>query len=102
MADRSDLHALLVAVVGDANRVYFQPPPNNQMQYPCIVYRWDRELTKFADNYPYNNVRGYQLTIIDRDPDSEIPGQVGKLPMCTFDRFFPSDNLNHFVYNIFF
>ena len=99
MGDRSDLHSLLLTSV---DNVYFQPPTNLEMTYPCIVYIRDRAITKFAGNLPYKNAKGYQLTIIDKNPDSEIPDKIAALPMCVFDRFFRSDNLNHFVYNIFF
>ena len=101
MGTRYELQYLLVSILESAN-VYFQPPNNTKLVYPCIVYRWDREATKFADNQRYRGVKGYQVTVIDMNPDSEIPNKIAKLPMCMFDRFFTSDNLNHFVYNIFF
>lgn len=72
------------------------------MVYPCIVYKLDDENRQHADNNVYRRVKRYQVTVIDRDPDSEIPDQVGNLPMCAFDRFFTTDNLNHFVYQLFF
>ncbi|MCA9392286.1 hypothetical protein KC614_03730 [candidate division WWE3 bacterium] len=85
-----------------ADNVYFQPPTNIELSYPCIIYKRDRAATRFADNIPYKDAKGYQITVIDANPDSEIPDKVAVLPMCMFDRFFPADNLNHFVYNIFF
>lgn len=88
-------------LLGSSN-VYFQPPPSVSMKYPCIVYRRDYATTIFADNTPYKNKKRYQITVIDPDPDSEIPDKVAKLPMCSFDRFFTADNLNHDIYNLFF
>ena len=99
MGDRQDLQDLLLAIT---DNVYFQPPNNIELVYPCVIYRWDRANTKFANNLPYKDARGYQLTIIDPNPDSGIPAKIAALPMCVFDRFFTADNLNHFVYNIFF
>jgi hypothetical protein len=96
---RSDLQTLLETIT---ENVYFQPPPNVQMQYPCIVYNRDRAITRFADNNPYKRVKGYQVTVIDRDPDSEIPDKIAGLPQCLFDRWFVVDNLNHDVYTLFF
>jgi hypothetical protein len=72
------------------------------MKYPCIVYNRDEAVTKFADNSPYRYTKRYQVTIIDRDPDSDIPGKVAALPQCLFNRFFVADNLNHDVYNLYF
>lgn len=87
--------------MGSSN-VYFQPPSNVSMKYPCIVYRRDYAKAEFADNEPYKHRKRYQVTVIDPNPDSDIPDKVAKLPMCSFDRFFTADNLNHDIYNLFF
>jgi hypothetical protein len=101
MAKRSDLQDLLVDILQTDN-VYFQPPPSVQMSYPCIVYRRDYELVNHADDFPYRRRKRYLITVIDKDPDSGIPDQIAELPMCTYDRFYTSDNLNHDVYKLFF
>lgn len=99
MRPRLDLHAILVGII---TNVYFQPPTNVQLQYPCIIYeRSDLDVT-FSGNLPYNRTKRYTVTVIDRDPDSAYPDQVSALPMCTFDRSFTADDLNHDVFNIFF
>jgi len=82
--------------------VYFQPPSNVVMQFPCIMYVRDSSLSAFAGNSAYLHVKRYQVTVVDRNPDSPLPDQVEKLPMCRFDRFFASDDLNHWVFNLFF
>lgn len=102
MASRLDLQAALKTIVGEDHNVYFQPPPTLQMTYPCIVYKRDDEAVNRANNKLYKRMQGYQVTVIDPDPDSLIPAQVGELPYCSFDRFFAADNLNHDVYNLFF
>jgi len=101
MAQRLELQAVLVELLG-SNNVYFQPPPSVKMQYPCIVYNRDKRDSKFADNRPYRVETRYQVMVIDADPDSEIHFRVGELPMSSYDRFFTADNLNHDVYNLFF
>lgn len=101
MARRDDLHALLVATLG-SNHVYFQPPPSIQMMYPCIVYQKSDVRALHANDKPYNRRKRYQVTVIDRNPDSEIPDRVGALPTCSFDRAFTADDLNHDVFDIFF
>ncbi len=98
---RFQLQALLETLLGSRN-VYFQPPTNVQMQFPCIVYKRDSADTEFADNNSYRYTKRYQVTIIDRNPDSGIPDKVASLPLCSYDRFFTADNLNHDVFNIFF
>lgn len=99
--DRVQLQALLEGLLGSEN-VYFQPPVNLQVQYPCIIYKRDNAETAFASNKPYRYTKRYQVMVIDRNPDSLIPDKVAALPMCTFDRFYTADNLNHDVFNLFF
>ena len=95
------MQALLEGVLGSTN-VYFQPPENLRMQYPCFVYQRDSAITEFAGNKPYNYRQRYQLTLISRDPDDEALEKVVALPMCTFNRFFAADNLNHDVFELYF
>jgi len=99
MGQRLDLQALLETLV---DRVYFQPPTNIQLVYPCIVYKRDFADTKFADNNPYSNTLRYMVTVIDRDADSDIPPKVAALPMTLFNRYYSADELHHDVYNVFF
>jgi hypothetical protein len=101
MAPRLELQTLLEGALGSGN-VYFQPPSDVRMQYPCIVYQRDIAITEFADNEPYNRTLRYQVTVIDADPDSDVPGKVAALPMCTLNRFFVADSLNHDVFQLYF
>lgn len=97
--DRLQLQSLLKTI---ASNVYFQPPSNVQMAYPCIVYQLDDILVQFADNQAYRRSERYQLTVIDPNPDSNLREQVAQLPQCSFDRFFVADDLNHYVFTLFF
>lgn len=101
MAPRLQLQSLFEELLGSRN-VYFQPPANVQMKYPCIVYETDPRDVKFADNIPYNRTKRYQVTVIDRNPDSDLPDKVADLPYCRHDRFYPADNLNHNVFTLYF
>jgi hypothetical protein len=99
MGTRLQLHQLLEEIV---ENVYFQPPTNVKLHYPCIVYRRDFANTKFADDLPYDHTIRYSITVIDQDPDSQIPSKVAAMPMSLFNRFFTVDNLNHDVYSVYF
>lgn len=101
MALRLELQALLVGLLGSPN-VYFQPPPSIQMKYPAIVYKRDFINIDHANNKPYKHLKRYQVTVIDRDPDSDIPDRVAMIPQCSFDRYFTADNLNHNVFTLYF
>jgi hypothetical protein len=99
MGQRLQLHQILETFV---ENVYFQPPTNIKLRYPCIIYKRDFAETKFADDIPYNHTLRYMVTVIDRNPDSDIPGKVASMPMSLFNRFYTADDLNHDVYNVFF
>lgn len=101
MGTRLELQSLLEETLGSRN-VYFQPPENLSIKYPCIIYARDYADTKFADNKPYNTTKRYSVTVIDKDPDSLIPDKIANLPLCVFNRHFKADNLNHDTYNIYF
>jgi hypothetical protein len=100
MAPRLELQQIFTDILGSSN-VYFQPPQSVTMQYPCIIYKRDYRKTQFADDKPYADRVRYQVTIITRDPDSDIPDKVALLPMCVYDRFYTADNLNHDVFNLY-
>lgn len=101
MDRRLALQTRLEDLLGSRN-VYFQPPANVQMQYPAFVYRLDDMDTTFAGNAPYRLEKRYEVTYIDREPDSSIPDQLALLPSCLFSRYFPADGLNHYVFSLYF
>lgn len=82
--------------------VYFQPPSNIQMKYPCIVYELDNIDIRYADNLPYKHKNRYTITVIDKNPDSKIPWVIQQLPMVSFRQRFANDNLYHTVFQLYF
>lgn len=101
MSTRLDLHVLLCDCLGSRN-VYFQPPESIKMQYPAIVYSRDDIENNHANNGVYMQSTAYNIIVIDPDPDSEVVQKVSKLPMCTFDRHYAADNLNHDSFTIYY
>lgn len=101
MTRRMELHNILKNLPG-VSKAYFQPPATVKMTYPCIVYELNNMDTQFADDNPYVIRKGYTVTVIDPDPDSKIPDYVSKLKYCRFDRFFTVDNLNHFIFKLYY
>lgn len=98
---RLDLHAALQEIMG-TNPVYFQLPESMNMTYPCIRYEPSSEKPLYADNDPYNIFDRYTVTLIDRNPDSIYRDKIRRLRTASFDRFYRADNLNHFVYTIYY
>lgn len=97
MLSRQNLQTKFEEILGSRN-VYFQPPASVQMKYPAIVYsRRDIE-NRFANNSVYMQAHCYEVTVIDKNPDSKFVEKVSMLPHCRFDRHYKSDNLNHDVF----
>lgn len=101
MATRIELHEKLKVILG-SKAVYFQPPESIKMEYPCVVYSIDDIDIKHADNIPYVSKKRYSITIIDKDPDSIIPDKISELPLSSFSRSYVVDNLNHWVFLLYF
>ena len=108
MKTRLDVHeALLDILVGlsirereGSGHIYFQPPETVKIVYPAIVYELSGVPIRHADNRPYKTSKQYRITAIDKDPDSALPDRIAELPTVRFERFFVSDNLNHWVFTI--
>lgn len=99
MRNREELQTIFEDILGSRN-VYFQPPPDIQMQYPAIVYARKKLNSIFANNAVYITTPVYDVTVIDKDPDSEIVAAVSMLPRCFHERHFKADNLNHDVFTL--
>lgn len=101
LARRLEFHTALVGVLG-SNNVYFQPPPNFQMTYPCIVYSRDDQEVKRGDNVVYNVRQRYQVTYIDTNPDGDSIDGLTEFPLSKFSRHFATSGLNHDVFSIYY
>ena len=102
---REELHARLVEIMGDANRVYYQRPGGAtvKMEYPCIRYTKDRGDHEYADNKNYHYTQGWQIMYIDPYPESDIPDiLLDSFQMIEYDRHYVADNLNHDVLFVYF
>ena len=82
--------------------VYFQPPSNLNISYPCIVYS-RKAIEKWRANnshYKFNN--SYTVTVIDRNPDSPIASAINNMKHCEFDRQFVTDGLSHISFTLYY
>lgn len=101
MGTREELDALLCRQTENEN-VYFQPPENLQLHYPCTVYHLDGLYEPKADNIDYHRVRRYSLLYITHDPDDQNIERISDLPFCSMGRPYVADNLHHYPYTIYF
>lgn len=84
------------------DHVYFQPPATTMIHYPCIIYTLSNDKPKFANNNRYWGMNRYSAILIDKDPDSRYLKKILQRPYCSFDRTYTADNLNHFVFTIYY
>lgn len=85
-----------------ADNVYFQPPENIILAYPCIIYTRKKVSIEHADNKPYKKGVQYSIMLIDSDPDSVLLEKIEALPMCAFDTHYVANNMYHDVYTIYY
>lgn len=93
--NRLKLHEQLASICPNC---YYQPPRNIQMTYPCIVYNRAGYNDMFANDKKYLSRDSYMITVIDRDPDSEIPNKIlDTFVKSSYQDGFTQDNLHHSV-----
>lgn len=98
---RYELNNIFKSIINN-NNVYFQPPENLKMSFPCIIYEYARDDIQYADNLKYLINRRYTVTLVDKDPDSELAEKLNELDFCTPDRQYAANGLNHFVFTIYY
>jgi len=100
MGHRLDLQNELKTFIPN---VYFQPPANIQMVYPCIVYNKTGKTHKFGNDRIYMWTQEYQITVMETDPDSVVADNMEKhFQYCTLDQNFTVGNLNHTTLKLFY
>ena len=107
MASRLKLHDEFVDILESKNesesRVYFRPPESKKMKYPCIRYNQSDPHLKRANNKIYGYIDKYEGVVIDYDPDSEIPKKILEhFSMCSLEKPYVVDNLNHFPFTLYY
>lgn len=97
MANRLDLQTKFEEILGSRN-VYFDPPESVKMQYDAIRYSRNRINNTFANDSVYKQDDSYEVIAIYRHPDSDLPKKISKLPRCSHNRHYVSNNLHHDVF----
>lgn len=100
MASRLELHEELLTFMPN---VYFQPPSGFNMTYPCIVYNKTKKMRHYASDIIYLSQQEYKITVIDKNPDSEIANDIEKhFSSCGIDQYYTVDNLNHTTLSLYY
>lgn len=102
MARRLNLHEELCETL-ESKSVYFQPPQSLSMNYPCIRYALDEPSQIYAGDKNYNCTKRYDGVVIDRDPESNIPGKLlARFERCRLGKPYVADNLHHFPFTLYY
>lgn len=89
--------------------VYFEPPSNTKINYPCAIYKRGTISTRNADNGIYKLNDSFDLTYISRDPADEMVHTIligdstheKPFQMIRHIRHYTVDGLHHDQYKIF-
>ena len=99
MAERLKLQALLKTY---CDNVYYQPPENVSLKYPCIIYTRSNIDNIVADDDTYCQNICYDITVITLNPDDDIVMNLSRLPRIKFGRHYVSDTLHHDTFSLYF
>lgn len=101
MGTREELQSELENILGSEN-VYYQSPPSTGMKYPAILYTKSNIKPMRANNVIYCMHTQYTLTVIAKRPDHPVIKELLKLPYCSYDRPYKTDNLYHDVLTLYY
>ena len=93
--DREDQRVSLqrkLESLGDiTHKVYYQPPDDITIEYPCIIYERSNIKNTSADDTVYQQTYSYNIIVAEKSPVSALVEEVSKLTGIRF--------LNHYVRN---
>lgn len=101
MGQRLDLQHKLEQILG-SEHVYYQPKSSDRVEYPCIVYHLDGMSPIRSDNSIYKEMRYYQVTYINRRPDSPVVDALINFPYSSLSSTMRTEGLYHYVFRIYF
>ena len=101
MGSRLELQYILESLIENTN-VHYNAPDNDDMSYPAIIYSPCEIDTKYANDMLYLSKTRYLITVIGEFPNDNIVKKILNLPMCSFDRHYTYDGLNHDVLKLYY
>ena len=101
---RKDFHSELEKLNRDKSlglkKIYYQPPSNIKLDYPCLIYSDLPKTIRYANNHSYIDYDHYQVTIISKNPsDLYKKVLVNSLPFTKDSNTFINDNLYHYIFD---
>ena len=102
MKDRLELHAELKEVTG-YDYLYFQPPKNTEMSYPCVRYNLSTVHVTSADNKAYVLQDCYEVILITKKQAMDVVHRLLEhFPKISPGNFYVADNLYHYPFKLYY
>lgn len=73
---KSSREKLQIKLLDIVENVYFQPPANIRLTYPCIIYRRANTDITYAGDSVYQAIPEYQVTVVEKDADTPLSDEV--------------------------
>lgn len=97
-----ELRDFLLVNTGSSN-LYFQPPENVKIKFPCIIYNLKDINLTYADDLAYSGMKSYELKLICKNPDNDyVENLLRSFKYIRFDRSYVNDNLNHYAFVLYY
>ena len=102
MTDNMHIQRALHQALGAGVKIYFQPPIQGRLSYPCVIYSLANIDSNFASNGLYSADRSYNVQLIHDDPNNDVVDKLLAFRNSRFNSSFVSDNLYHYNFTIYF
>lgn len=100
---RREFQKILESVISPyGGNVYFQPPENIKLKFPCILFEVSSMDLTHADNTLYERVIQFSVMYISKTTNEDVVDKLTALPYSWFERHFVQDGLNHYIFRIFY
>ena len=80
----------------DKKQVHYQPDENIKLNYPCMLYMFDKVIPTHANNSLYFQTYRFTITLISNDPTVSLFDTLNNL--FTFENQYIADDLTHSVF----
>ena len=102
---RTEKYKKIVGVLKEilgSEEVYFQAPENTKMTYPAITFKLTDIDVVHASNKKYRRMDEYTITILDKNPISNIKDGVLELPYSSLTQRYNIDGLYHDIITLYY
>lgn len=102
MTDRIKLQKVLSSLLS-SDHVYYDPPENVKLRYPCFIYSDENPSIRNANNKLYTYMRAYNIIYIDKNPDNDMTQKMFEtFQYVRAGSSYVTEGLHHYTFDIFY